>query len=314
MSQQTPSPGSSRSGASGCRAGPPQPTWRRRRQGTPCAPGAGSATPVGRCACMPRPPRCATTRRGRARHRGGPAGPARGGGLHRRCGRRLRFRASAPRWSTPTSAACWPARCRPASTLPRRSPARSSALAESLVPADPAHRRHLERRRDGARGAGLHRARTALRGLPRRGAVRLAAGRPTGIRGAAAPRSGVARHRPASPRRPARGAARAHHRPSRGQSSRQRSPTPASGSAASTPLSRTGWWSRSLAGASGSRGRRRRPVCLVWGAARPARSQEGLERTARDAPCATAPPGPARRWDGALRQACGWRAAAAGLA
>ena len=72
-------------------------------------------------------------------------------------------------------------------------------LATRLLPGPAADGRHVERRGDGARRPGLHRPLTAVRRLPRRGPVRVAAGRAAGVRRARAPRAGLARHRPAVP-------------------------------------------------------------------------------------------------------------------
>ncbi len=228
---------------------PSPPTWLRPRRGTRFARGAGSATPAGRCACTPRPPRCATSTTGPCLHRGRAADPARGGGVHRRCSRRLRVRGAdhggrhqrAPR-AGPLGAGP-PARC---PSLTRS----ELALAESLVPADP-----LTAATWNVAVMELGALVCTARG-PRCEACPLAAlcawqqaGRPAyeGRRAAVSPGTAPT-GKPGAPC--SRCCASAPHR-SPGQSSRQPSPTRASGSAASTPLSLTGWWSRSHAGASG---------------------------------------------------------------
>ncbi len=65
----------------------------------------------------------------------------------------------------------WPGRARPG----RRRPRRDLAAVEALLPAAPDGRRALQRRPDGARRAGLRRAGSALRRLPARRPVRVAA-------------------------------------------------------------------------------------------------------------------------------------------
>ena len=98
-----------------------------------------------------------------------PAHPARHRLVHRGGGRRVRPRRGARSCSTPTSGASWPARST-AIALPRTGPDRRRGAPRDR--ARPARRRHGRRvggRVHGARRAGLHRPRPALRRVPGRG-------------------------------------------------------------------------------------------------------------------------------------------------
>ena len=146
---------------------------------TCCGPGASSATRGARCGCTrPRRDRGATRRR-RPRRRGRAGGAAGGRLVHRPGGRRVRLRAAAARWSTPTCAACV---ARAVHGAGRRGPARTARRSRRRRRAA-AGRGRAGRgrvgRADGARRGGVHGPGAALRRLPGAAGVRLvAAGRP----------------------------------------------------------------------------------------------------------------------------------------
>ena len=147
--------------------------------------------------------------RGAPRRRGPrrPRRPARAAGrgrLHRLGGRRLRARAAPPR----------PRHQRPAGARPGprrgRAPARGGHPCRTgprhcAAPGRRRRRRDLVGGGDGARRPGLHVPTTALRRLPGRRHLRVARGRPPGVRRAAPEGAGLGRHRPPVPRPPARG-------------------------------------------------------------------------------------------------------------
>ena len=204
------SPASCPSGRPGWPAGrrpPPSPPRSRARRSRR---GGGSGTRGGPCACTPRPSPASQRHDGpRARRRTTTCWPCPGSVTTPRRLWRPSRSGSATWSSTPTCAGC-----SPGWTPARRSSARgrrarpSGRRADELLPADAETVGHLERRAHGARRPRLHGALAALRRLPGRRLLRVAARRLTRLGRAAAARSDVRRHRPPGTRAAARRAPR----------------------------------------------------------------------------------------------------------
>ena len=200
-------------GAAGARAvagalADARPTWPPSRPARRCAPGAGSATRAGRCGCTRPPSRSSSGTAARCRRRTTTCGrcPA-SATTRRRRSRRSRYGRRHVVLDTNVRRVF--ARGDRGRGVPvgvgHEGRARGRARAAARGRAD---RGDLVGRGDGARRAGVHRREPALRRLPGRRPVRLARGRPPGVRRAAAQGADLGRHRPAVPRPAARRAPR----------------------------------------------------------------------------------------------------------